>query len=130
MGIFDYPFGYSQPELPLFARCRYNVPVSPSEQTIIIGVAGGTGSGKTTVSSRIIERVGAHRIALIRHDDYLGERGRSLDTIIAQYGHTVRPMHLEFVEPSKRYADIIIPVGGHNTVALDMVVVRIESMLS
>jgi uridine kinase len=202
--------------------------------SIIIGIAGGTGSGKTTVAHNIIERVGEHRIALIQHDAYyvdlshlppeerrkqnvdhpdsletslliqhlqqlrigqvvdipmydfathsrkddtrrilphkvimvegilvfadrelrelmdikifvdadadvrllrrlkrdLGERGRSIESVIEQYERTVRPMHLEFVEPSKRYADLIIPEGGHNTIALDMVVARIESMLA
>jgi uridine kinase len=49
--------------------------------------------------------------------------------VVDQYLNTVRPMHLEFVEPSKRYADVIIPEGGFNTVALDMVVARIEGML-
>ena len=201
---------------------------------LIIGVAGGTGSGKTTVANRIIERVGVHRIALIQHDAYyrdlsgmplaerrqqnfdhpdsletdllvnhlrllrggcgvhiptydfttytrnaethslaphrviivegilifadkalrdmmdikifvdadsdvrllrrlkrdIGERGRTLDNIIEQYERTVRPMHLEFVEPSKRYADIIIPIGGYNTIALEMIVARIERMLA
>jgi uridine kinase len=58
------------------------------------------------------------------------ERGRSLDSIIHQYLTTVRPMHLEFVEPSKRYADVIIPGGGMNAVALDMVVARVEALLA
>ncbi len=57
------------------------------------------------------------------------ERERSLDSIIKQYLETVRPMHLEFVEPSKRYADIIIPRGGLNKVALDMVVSRLRDLL-
>jgi uridine kinase len=57
------------------------------------------------------------------------ERGRSLDSVIDQYMTTVRPMHLEFVEPSKRYAHVIIPEGGHNTVALDMVVARVQTLL-
>ena len=57
------------------------------------------------------------------------ERGRSTESVIAQYQATVRPMHLEFVEPSKRYADVIIPEGGFNTAALDMVVARIEALL-
>lgn len=57
------------------------------------------------------------------------ERDRSLDSIIKQYLKTVRPMHLEFVEPSKRYADIIIPEGGLNQVALDMVVSRLVELL-
>jgi len=200
---------------------------------IIIGVAGGTGSGKTTVSWEILRRVGAERIAFIQHDSYyrdrshlspeerdrvnydhpdsletdmlvghlrqlqagrlvkipvydftqhvrtaetrrvepkrvilvegilifaeptlrelfnvkiyvdtdadmrfirrlrrdIAERGRTVESVVAQYEATVRPMHLEFVEPSKRYADLIIPGGGFNTVAMDMVVARILEML-
>ena len=57
------------------------------------------------------------------------DRGRSLDSVVEQYMTTVRPMHLEFVEPSKRYADVIIPEGGHNQVALDMVVSRVQALL-
>ena len=201
--------------------------------SIIIGVAGGTGSGKTTVSESILDRVGRDRIAYLQQDSYyrdlshlpyqertqlnfdhpdaletdllichlmalrdglavdvpvydftryartgqirrveprrvilvegilifaekalrdlfdvrifvdadadirfirrlqrdLEERGRSAESVIRQYMDTVRPMHLEFVEPSKRYADVIIPEGGFNTVALDMVVARVEAML-
>ena len=200
---------------------------------IIIGVAGGTGSGKTTVSQAILDRVGRDRIAYIQHDSYykdrsylpfgaraqinfdhpdaletellvqhlkelkdghlvevpvydftthtrvsqtqrvkprrvilvegilifaddalrdmmdvkiyvdtdadirfirrlerdITERGRIMNSVIDQYLTTVRPMHLEFVEPSKRYADVIIPEGGFNPVALDMVVARIEAMI-
>ncbi len=200
---------------------------------VVIGIAGGTGSGKTTVANVILERVGAESIAFIPHDAYykdlkhlpkaqreiinfdhpdslesellvehlqllreggsiqvpvydftshsrtevseridphpiilvegilifaektlcdlfdvkifvdtppdirfirrlerdIEERGRSLESVIQQYQTTVRPMHQEFVEPSKRYADVIIPEGGFNTVAMDMVVARIEAML-
>jgi uridine kinase len=200
---------------------------------LVIGIAGGSGSGKTTVVQQILERVGADRIAYIQHDSYykdlgglppavrrtinfdhpnsletellikhvemlcnnqpievpiydfstdtrtaqtytvsphrvvlvegiliftepelrklfdvkifvdtdsdlrfirrlyrdITERGRSTESVIKQYQETVRPMHLEFVEPSKRYADIIIPEGGFNTAALDMVVARIETLL-
>ena len=200
---------------------------------LIIGIAGGTGSGKTTVANAILERVGAEHIAVIPHDAYykdladlspiiraqinfdhpdsletsllirhiqqlragqaielpvydfrthtrtphtlyteskpvimvegilifvepdlrelldikifvdtdadirfirrlqrdIEERGRTSESVIRQYLATVRPMHLEFVEPSKRYADVIIPEGGMNMVALDMVVARIQSML-
>jgi uridine kinase len=200
---------------------------------IIIGVAGGTGSGKTTVSQEILRRVGAERIVFIQHDSYyrdrshlsleerarlnydhpdsleseflvshlqqlragqpveipvydftthtrteetrcvepkwvilvegilifvepalremfdvkiwvdtdadvrfirrlrrdITERGRTVESVIEQYEETVRPMHLEFAEPSKRYADVIIPEGGFNTVAMDMVVARILEML-
>ncbi len=200
---------------------------------VVFGVAGGTGSGKTTVSQAILERVGRQRIAFIQHDSYykdlshlslearthvnfdhpesldnellvqhldalcnnqpvevpeydfarynrsgvaqhmqprpvilvegilifgdkalrdrmdikiyvdtdadlrfirrlqrdIKDRGRALESVIDQYMHTVRPMHLEFVEPTKRYADIIIPRGGLNAIAIDMVVARIEGML-
>lgn len=59
----------------------------------------------------------------------MNERGRSLDSVVQQYLGTVRPMHLKFVEPSKRYADIIIPGGGHNRVAMEMVVSRLQMLL-
>ncbi len=202
-------------------------------QIVVIGVAGGTGSGKTTVAHRVLERVGADHIAYIPHDAYykdlsdqpqevsagvnfdhpdslessllvehlhqlrqgqpvevpiydftthsrtsrtrrvapapivlvegilifvepqlrdqldvkifidtdadlrfirrlrrdIMERGRSFDSVIAQYLKTVRPMHLEFVEPSKRYADVIIPEGGFNEVAIEMVAARIRGLL-
>lgn len=58
------------------------------------------------------------------------ERGRTLTSVIEQYQQTVRPMHLEFVEPSKRYADIIIPEGGHNEVGIDLVIQKVRSLLS
>lgn len=57
------------------------------------------------------------------------ERGRSLDSVITQYLTTVKPMHDAFVEPSKRYADIIIPEGGQNAVAIDMVINRVSAHL-
>ncbi len=57
------------------------------------------------------------------------ERGRTLDSVIEQYMETVRPMHLEFVEPSKRYAHVIIPEGGHNITAIKMVAARIRALL-
>lgn len=59
----------------------------------------------------------------------IAERGRTMKSVIHQYLTTVRPMHQEFVEPSKRHADVIIPEGGFNIVALDMVVARVEALL-
>ena len=60
----------------------------------------------------------------------LTERGRTLDQAIRQYESTVRPMHLQFVEPSKRYADLVIPEGGYNFVAIDLLKTKIRSLLS
>jgi uridine kinase len=57
------------------------------------------------------------------------ERGRTMDSVIEQYRTTVRPMHMEFVEPSKRYADVIIPEGGQNEVGIDLVIQKIRSLV-
>ncbi len=73
----------------------------------------------TDADERLIRR--------IRRD--LMDRGRSIDSVMNQYVSTVKPMHLEFVEPSKHWADIIVPRGGDNLVAIDMVAVKIETML-
>ncbi len=58
------------------------------------------------------------------------ERGRTLESVVQQYQETVRPMHLEFVEPSKRYADIIIPEGGHNEVGVALVIQKVRALLA
>ncbi|SCG83273.1 uridine kinase [Proteiniborus sp. DW1] len=58
------------------------------------------------------------------------ERGRTLDSVIEQYMTTVRPAHMQFIEPSKRYADIIIPEGGYNKVAIDLMVTKVKSIIS
>ena len=66
-------------------------------------------------------------IRRLRRD--LVERGRSVDSIIRQYEESVRPMHMQFVEPTKRHADLIIPEGGHNRVAIDLVRTKISELL-
>lgn len=204
-----------------------------SETPLIIGIAGGSGSGKSSVTARILERLGKDRAAVILHDSYYHgvrafgglpesevnfdhpdaletsllaehleqlragravdvpsydyethtrssetcrvegaeiiivdgillfavpvlrelmdirifvdtdaderlirrirrdtrERGRSLDSVLDQYLHSVRPMHLEFVEPSKQWADLIIPRGGENRIAVEMVVSRLLDLV-
>ena len=57
------------------------------------------------------------------------ERGRTVESVISQYLKTVRPSFIEFVEPTKRFADVIIPEGGQNTVASDMVIARLKALL-
>ena len=200
---------------------------------IVIGIAGGSGSGKTTVAQEVLARVGADKISFLSHDAYyrdfgdlsfsqrsainfdhpdsletnlliehvkqlkslhpvelpiydfkthsrtaktiliephpvilvdgilifaepelremfdvkiyvdtdsdirfirrlqrdISERSRTVESVIVQYQQTVRPMHLKFVEPSKRYADVIIPEGGFNIVAMEMVVSRVKALL-
>ena len=204
-----------------------------SPTPLVIGLAGGTGSGKTTVANVILGRLGANRVAYVPHDAYyrnlsdlptapdggvnwdhpdsletelmiehvqalkagqpvalpvydfaacartgasitvapqpiimvegilifaeprlrelfdmkifvdtdadlrlirrlerdIADRGRTVESVIRQYLTSVRPMHLEFVEPSKRYADIIVPEGGRNEVAMGMIVARLEALL-
>jgi uridine kinase len=73
----------------------------------------------TDADLRLIRRLGRD----------MSERGRGVQDVLRQYLETVRPMHLEFVEPSKRWADVIIPEGGENRVALEMVVARVEKLL-
>ena len=208
--------------------------MSPNPTPVVIGVAGGSGSGKTTVVRRIIESIGNDQVTVLEHDRYyrdrndlrleeraslnydhpdsletdllvrhlhelragraieiptydfarharqsptvpvsprkaiivegilifadaalrelmdvkvfvdadddtrfirrlqrdIAERGRTVASVIEQYLGTVKPMYLEFVEPSKRYADIIIPLGGHNTVAIDMLLTLIRGLAS
>jgi uridine kinase len=58
------------------------------------------------------------------------ERGRTIDSVIDQYTNVVRPMHLEFVEPTKRYADIIIPEGGYNKVAVDIMIAKVKEIIT
>ncbi len=207
--------------------------LSPSVQPVALGVAGGSGSGKTTVAQEILEAVGPDRIAFLAQDSYyrdirwqsrdelrhhnfdhpdaldaellerhveelkagravdlpvydfvthrrkpdtvpveakpvillegillfvepglrsmldfkiyvdtdadvrlirrinrdVEKRGRTPEDVMRQYLETVRPMHLEFVEPSKRWADVIVPEGGENRAALDMVIARVEQLL-
>lgn len=59
----------------------------------------------------------------------MNERGRSIDSVLNQYMQTVRPAHEQFIEPTKKYADIIIPEGGHNLVAIDLMVTKIKSII-
>jgi uridine kinase len=67
-------------------------------------------------------------IRRLRRD--IDERGRTVESVIEQYVGTVRPMHMQFVEPSKRYADVIIPEGGHNLVSIDLISGKIRERLA
>ena len=98
-----------------------------NEKSFVAGERSGTkASAKYVRSSASKVRVVLDKLKV---EDLYNILKQSEGSVIKQYEATVRPMHLEFVEPSKRYADVIIPEGGHNKAALDMVVARIESLL-
>ena len=86
--------------------------------TIFIGIAGGTGSGKTALTEHLVSRFGVE------------ERGRSMQSVVTQYLTTVKPMHEQFVEPTRKYADIVVLEGGHNLVALDLIMQRIANHIA
>ena len=79
---------------------------------------------KVFVDADAVDRLGR----VITRDNI--ERGRTIDKVLERYEKTVKPMHLQFIEPSKRYADIIIPQGGHNKVAIDILLATIEKALT
>lgn len=121
-------------EVPVYDFARYTrrpttETVSPKRAIIVEGILIYTDAAlrdlmdikvfvDTDPDTRFIRR--------LRRD--VAERGRTMDSVIEQYLGTVKPMHLEFVEPSKRYADIIIPQGGHNTVAIDLLLTLIRGL--
>ena len=99
--------------------------------TLFIGIAGGTGSGKTTLTEHLAKRFGPD-ISVVHHDNYykrqncsFEERCRSMQSIVTQYLTTVKPMHEQFVEPTRKFADIVVLAGGNNLVALDLIMQRI-----
>ena len=104
--------------------------------TLFIGIAGGTGSGKTTLTEHLAQRFGTD-ISVVHHDNYykyqdrpFEERCRSLESVVKQYLTTVKPMHEQFVEPTRKFADIIVLEGGYNLVALDMIMQRIAGHIA
>ena len=107
-----------KPEYDFVSHLRGAVPthVGPADVVVIDGILLFVDADADIRLIRRIERD--------THD-----RGRPLDEIIEQYLTTVQPMHLEFVEPSKRYADVIVPRGGHNAIAIEMIVAKIQRRL-
>ncbi len=112
-------------------RDTRTVPVAPADVIVIDGIL-------LFVDERVRDRcevkvfvdtdADVRLIRRIRRD--MARRGRPLDEILEQYLTTVQPMHLQFVEPSKRYADVIVPRGGHNTIAIDLIISTILRRLS
>ena len=121
--------GIAKPEYDFVQHRRKHatVPIRPAEVVVIDGIlllSDPRVRDKCDVKVFVDADADIRLIRRMRRD--LVERGRPLDEIVEQYLTTVQPMHLEFVEPSKRYADVIVPRGGHNEVALEMIVAKIR----
>ena len=107
------------------------VPVEPAEVIIIEGILVFTCKPlRDQMDIKIfVDADDDDRLMRVMARDIL-ERGKTVETVIERYTKTVKPMYLQFIEPSKRYADIIIPQGGHNKVAIDIISATIEKSLS
>ncbi len=123
-------------EMPVYdfvqhRRTQETVTILPRPLILVEGILVFTHAAlRALMDIRVYVEVDADVRVLRRLTRDMEERGRSLDSIMHQYLETVRPMHLTFVEPSKRYADIIIPEGGMNEVAMAMVVSRLRELLA
>src|SRR5882724_1608769 len=124
--------GIEQPiyDYPTHSRGAETIHVEPRPVIIVEGILVFVNSQmRGLMDLKIFVDTDADIRFIRRLDRDVHERGRSVESIISQYQTTVRPMHLQFVEPSKRYADIIIPEGGFNDVGIDLVAGKIRSLL-
>jgi uridine kinase len=112
-----------------YARLSATQDVEPTRVIIVEGILIFTDAAlRALLDVKVFVDADADTRFIRRLKRDVAERGRTLDSVIEQYQGTVKPMHLEFVEPSKRYADIIVPQGGHNTVAIDLLLSLIRSL--
>lgn len=127
---------YEAIEMPVYdfkahTRSKETIHVEPADIIILEGIL--------VLASKEIRDLMDIKVYVDTDDDIrfirrlerdMEERGRSIDSVIEQYLDTVKPMYHQFIEPTKRYADIIIPEGGENTVAIDMLTTKVHSVLS
>lgn len=123
-------------EMPIYsyvtcARSRETIPVIPTRVIIVEGILILTNPRlRTKMDIKVyVDADGDDRLMRIIHRD-IEERGRSFQQVLEHYETFVKPMHLQFIEPTKRYADIIVPQGGQNKVAIDILVSRIKDHLN
>jgi uridine kinase len=112
-------------------RSTHTIAVAPSDVVVIDGIllfVDARVRSLCDVKVYVDADADVRLIRRLRRD--IAQRGRPFDEILEQYLSTVRPMHLQFVEPSKRYADVIVPRGGHNAVAIEMIVAKIQRRLT
>ena len=123
-------------EMPIYsyvtcARSKETIPVNPAQVIIVEGILI-LSNPRLRVKMDIkvfVDADGDDRLMRIIHRD-IEERGRSFQQVLEHYEDFVKPMHLQFIEPTKRYADIIVPQGGQNKVAIDILVSRIKAHLN
>jgi uridine kinase len=112
-------------------RSPHTIAIAPSDVVVIDGIllfVDARVRSLCDVKVYVDADADVRLIRRLRRD--IAQRGRPFDEILEQYLSTVRPMHLQFVEPSKRYADVIVPRGGHNAVAIEMIVAKIQRRLA
>jgi uridine kinase len=118
-------------DFSLHARQAETTPIRPGAAIIVEGILIYTDKAlRSLMDVKIFVDTDADTRFIRRLQRDIADRGRTVESVIDQYVSTVKPMHLEFVEPSKRYADIIIPEGGYNQVAIDMLLTLIRSLAS
>jgi len=113
------------------ARAAETIPVKPTKVIIIEGILIFTNAklrDKCNIKVFVDADTDDRLMRIVKRD--LVERGRSVQGVLEHYEHFVKPMHLQFIEPTKRYADIIVPQGGANHVAIDILTSRIKMKLS
>lgn len=111
-------------------RSKETVHIEPTHVIIVEGILIFTDSDlRDALDIKVFVDADADdRLSRVINRDIV-ERGRSVNKVLDRYDKTVKPMHLQFIEPTKRYADIIVPQGGHNKVAIDMLLATIEKAL-
>ncbi|MBM7697933.1 uridine kinase [Kurthia huakuii] len=119
--IYDYA---------LHTRSKETVHIEPQDVIILEGILVLADEGlRDLMDMKLFVDTDADLRIIRRILRDINERGRSMDSVIDQYLSVVRPMHNQFIEPTKRYADIIIPEGGENKVAIDLMVTKIKTIL-
>ena len=121
-------------DLPVYDFTRHvrkpeTAPVRPGSVIIVEGILIFADSAlRSLMDVKVFVDTDADIRFIRRLERDIAERGRTVESVIDQYLSTVKPMHLEFVEPSRRYADLIVPEGGYNQVAVDMLLTLIRSL--
>jgi len=126
----DVPVNMPQYDFANHLRKKQTIPISPHKVIMLEGILVFENKKlRNLLDIKIFVDTDADVRILRRIKRDIKDRGRTFESVYGQYMNTVRPMHLEFVEPSKKYADIIVPEGGMNRIAIDMIVSKIKHIL-